>query len=95
MDDVQEEMKMAIKDWKIRIDDRFEKVWNNGRQSIYVNKSSKHKGWIVGIDSPSDGYALTHPKVYSENQAINIAKMLMKKSPKDFREYYFAQKRRK
>lgn len=72
--------------WKKIKDERFEMAWYNGRHTIYIDKSTKHKGWIVGIASPSDGYTVTHPYERSKVDAINTAKILMRKSEQEFQE---------
>ena len=79
-------------DWSKTSEQLFETGWYNGRLSIFINKSTKHTGWIVGIVSPSDGYTIVNPRVRSEVDAVNIAKMLMEKTPEEFHEYYMGLK---
>jgi len=73
-----------INNWSKTIDERFEIAYHNGRQTIYANKSSKHKGWIVGIESPSDGYVVTHPNVRTKTDARNVISILINKNKDEF-----------
>ena len=74
--------------WQKLTDESLEIAYTNGRQILYANKSSKHKGWIVSVSGPSDGFSITHPRVSGRTEAEKILKVLMSKSDEDFYDWY-------